>query len=62
MESKRIWNTGNHLKDGTWIIFGICRSCKKEYAIQVPDKPQYCPMCGKELGELYAIEEEKKNG
>lgn len=59
MKNKTYWNQGNHLKDGTWIIFGRCRECKEKYIVQTDKKPLYCPLCGKELGELYAIEEEK---
>lgn len=52
------YNMGNHLKTGEWIIYGICRTCGASYIIQTMDrKPEYCPACGKELGELYAIEE-----
>lgn len=57
-----IYNMGNHLKTGEWVIFGICRECGERYIMQTNHKPKYCPVCGKELGELYAIEEDKENG
>lgn len=51
-------NTGTHLKSGEWSLIGVCRTCGEHYIIQTNTKPNYCPVCGKELGELYAIEED----
>lgn len=54
-----IYNMGNHLKTGEWVIYGVCRTCGVSYIIQTNQgKPEFCPVCGKELGELYAIEED----
>lgn len=58
--SETIYNMGNHLKTGEWVIFGICRNCGESYIVQTHNKPVYCPVCGKELGKLRVVEENEE--
>ena len=58
--SETIYNMGNHLKTGEWVIYGVCKECKEGYIMQTNKKPRYCPVCGSKLGLLCVFEEDEE--